>query len=129
MTHADLDLEPNGNQGIHEAAGIEGLGPNVVPRRVADGRYRIDLPSGIRLDVDQRRKVVLVCDVSGSILAIGINRTEGYAEAMDVRVLGNGAKGFEAQDSGHKGCVEPDGTIRLSLHQGQNLVFRFPSVE
>lgn len=122
----ELKLAPKAIHVTHESTGIEGLPQGVEPIKVAATRYRIDLPSGVRIDVEQQRKIVMVCDVSGSILAVGIDKTEGYAEEVEVSLLDNGSKGFQAKETGHKGMVEADGTVHLSLAQGDDLIFRFP---
>ena len=122
----ELTLHPLVLTATHEAAGIEGLPVGIDPVVVAEGRYRIDLPGGFRLDVNQEARIVTICNPVGTIDILGIGRIEGVGEKIAVRLLSGGAKGFTCEESGHGGLVESDGTIHLSLKGGQDLVIRFP---
>jgi hypothetical protein len=123
----ELTLHPSVLTATHEAAGIEGLPVDLDPVLVAVGRYRIDLPGGMRLDVNHKARLVTVCNPAGTIEIIGIGRIEGVGEKISVRLLAGGAKGFSCEESGHGGLIESDGTIHLSLKSGQDLVIRFPN--
>jgi hypothetical protein len=110
----------------HEAAGIEGLPIDIDPVLVAEGRYRIDLSDGLRLDVNHKAHLLTVCNPVGTIDILGIDRIEGVGEKVTVRLLAGGAKGFTCSESGHGGLIESDETIHLSLKGGQDLIIRFP---
>jgi hypothetical protein len=93
---------------------------------VAEGRYRIDLPGSLRLDVNHKSRLIVVCNPVGTIDIFGIDRIEGVGEKVTARLLAGGAKGFTCIESGHGGLIESDGTIHLSLKGGQDLIIRFP---
>jgi hypothetical protein len=124
----ELTLHPSVLTATHEVAGIEGLPVDIDPVIVAEGRYRIDLPDGFRLDVNQEARLATVCNPTGTIDILGIGRVEGVGEKITVRLLAGGAKGFSSSESGHGGLIESDGTIHLSLKGGQDLIIRFPVV-
>ncbi len=124
-----LTLKPEAIRTTHEAAGIEGLPLDIDPVQVAEGRYRVELPGGFRLDVFHRERSVVVGNPDGTTDIIGLARIEGIGEEVRVRLVPGGAKGFEALDSGHRGIVEADGTIHLATTNGLDLVIRFPDEE
>jgi hypothetical protein len=122
----ELTLHPSMLTATHEAAGVEGLPIDIDPVLVAEGRYRIDLPDALRLDVNHKAHLVTICNPAGIIDILGIDRIEGVGEKVTVRLLPGGAKGFTCAESGHGGLIESDGTIHLSLEGGQDLIIRFP---
>ncbi len=124
-----LTLKPEAGRATHEAAGIEGLPLDIDPVQVAEGRYRVELPGGFRLDVFHRERSAVVGNTDGTTDIIGLARIEGIGEEVRVRLVPGGAKGFEALDSGHRGIVEADGTIHLATANGLDLVIRFPDEE
>jgi len=124
----ELTLHPSVLTTTHEAAGIDGLSVDIDPVLVAEGRFRIDLPSGFRLDINQEARLATVCNPTGTIDILGIGRIAGVGEKIKVRLLAGGAKGFTCEESGHGGLIESDGTVHLSLKSGQDLVIRFPEV-
>lgn len=108
-----------------EAAGISGLPAGTAPTAMGAERFAVDLPEGIRLDVDHRERFITLINPSGPIDIIGIGRIEGIGETIAVRLLSAGAKGFQCGQSGHGGLIEADGTIHLGLKSGLDLVVRF----
>lgn len=108
-----------------EAAGISGLPSGTVPTAMGAERFAVDLPGGIRLDVDHRERFIALINPAGPIDIIGIGRIEGIGETIAVRLLSGGAKGFQCGQSGHGGLIEADGTIHLGLENGLDLVIRF----
>lgn len=124
----ELTLHPSVLTATHEAAGIEGLPLDIDPVLVTEGRYRIDLPGGFRLDVNHEARLATVCNPIGTVDILGIGRIEGVGEKITVRLLSGGTKGFSCEESGHGGLIETDGTIHLSLNSGQDLIIRFPDV-
>jgi hypothetical protein len=122
----ELILHPSVLTATHEAVGVEGLPIDIDPVLVAEDRYRIDLPGGLRLDLNHKAHLVTVCNSVGTIDILGIDRIEGVGEKVAVRLLAGGAKGFTCSESGHGGLIESDGTIHLSLKCGQDLIIRFP---
>ena len=125
----ELTVKPEAGRATHEAAGIEGLPLDIDPVQVAEGRYRVELPGGFRLDVFHRERSVVVGNPDGTTDIIGLARIEGIGEEVRVRLVPGGAKGFEATISGHRGIVEADGTIHLATANGLDLVIRFPDEE
>jgi hypothetical protein len=121
-----LTLHPFVLTANHSAAGVEGLPVDIDPVLVAEGRYRIDFPSQLGLDINQKACFVTVCNPTGTIDILGIGRIEGVGEKITVRLLAGGAKGFTCSESGHGGLIQPDGTVDLSLKGGQDLIIRFP---
>ena len=124
-----LTLKPEAIRATHEAAGIEGLPLDIDPVQVAEGRYRVELPGGTRLDVSHRERSVVVGNTDGTTDIVGLARIEGIGEEIQVRLVPGGAKGFEVMGSGHRGIVEADGTIHLATANGLDLVIRFPAEE
>jgi len=110
----------------HETAGIEGLPDGIEPVLASQGRYSVELPGGIRLDVYHRERIAAVINPSGTIDVLGIARMEGIGEEVQVRLISGGAKSFRCLESGHAGMIEASGTIHLSLSSGIDLVIRFP---
>ena len=108
-----------------EAAGISGLPAGIEPTVMGAERFAVDLPEGIRLDVDHRERFITLINPPGPIDIIGIGRIEGIGETIAVRLLSGGAKGFQCGQSGHGGLIEADGTIHLGLKNGLDLVVRF----
>ena len=124
----ELTLHPSLLTATHEAVGIEGLPLDIDPVLVAQGRYRIDLPSGFRLDVNQAARLATVSNPTGTIDILGIGQIEGVGEKITFRLLSGGAMGFSCEESGHGGLIETDGTIHLSLNSGRDLIIRFPDI-
>ena len=122
----ELTLKPEAVRVTHEAAGIEGLPFDIDPVEVADGRYRVELPGGIRLDVSHRERVAVIGNTDGTVDIVGLTRIEGIGEKVEARPVPGGAKAFAAIASGHRGIVEADGTIHLTTANGLDLVIRFP---
>lgn len=122
----ELTLKPEAIRVTHEAAGIEGLPLDIDPIQAAQGRYRIELPGGYRLDVSHGDRTALIGNPVGTVDVLSIIRIEGIGEKVTVRLVPGGAKGFSTQESGHKGIIEADGTIHLSMENGLDLVIRFP---
>ena len=122
----ELTLQPSVLTATSDAAGIEGLPVDIDPVLVAEGRYRIDLPDGFRVDVNQKARLASVCNPTGTIDILCIGRIEGVGEKITARIIAGGAKGFTCEESGHGGLIESDGTIHLSLKGGQDLIIRFP---
>ncbi len=124
-----LTLKPEAIRTTHEAARIEGLPLEVDPVQVAEGRYRVELPGGTRLDVFHRERSVVLGNPDGTTDIVGLARIEGIGEQIQVRLVPGGAKGFEIMGNGHRGIVKADGTIHLATTNGLDLVIRFPDGE
>ncbi len=122
----ELTLKPEAIRVTHEAAGIEGLPFDIDPVEVADGRYRVELLGGIRLDVSHRERVAVIGNVDGTVDIVGLTRIDGIGEEVEARPVPGGARAFAAMTSGHRGIVEADGTIHLTTASGLDLVIRFP---
>jgi hypothetical protein len=122
----ELTLKPEAVRVTHEAAGIEGLPLDIDPVQTSEDRYRVELPDGCRLDVSHGDRTALIGNPVGTVDVLSIIRIEGIGENVTVRLVPGGAKGFSTQESGHKGIIEADGTIHLSMENGLDLVIRFP---
>ena len=121
-----LTLKPEAIRVTHEAAGIEGLPLDIDPVQTSQGRYRVELPDGFRLDVSHDERTAVIGNPAGTVDILAITRIEGVGEDIQVRLVPGGAKGFSTQKSGHKGVIEANGTIHLSMENGLDLVIRFP---
>ena len=108
-----------------ESAGISGLPAGIDPTAMGAERFAVDLPEGIRLDVDHRERFITLINPAGPIDIIGIGRIEGIGETIAIRLRSGGAKGFQCGQSGHGGLSEADGTIHLGLKSRLDLVVRF----
>ena len=122
-----LLLKPEAISVTHEATGIEGLPFDIEPAEVGEGRYRVELPGGTRLDVSHRDHTVVIGNTDGTVDVVGPTRIEGIGEEVEVRPVPGGARGFAALESRHRGIVEADGTIHLTTASGLDLVIRFPN--
>lgn len=122
----ELTLKTEAIHVTHEAAGIEGLPLDIEPVQTAQGRYRVELPDGYRLDVSHHEGTAVIGNPAGTVDILAITRIEGVGEDIQVRLVPGGAKGFTAAESGHKGIIEANGTIHLSMANGLDLVIRFP---
>ena len=122
----ELMLKPEAVRVTHEAAGIEGLPLDIDPTQTAQGRCRVELPGGYRLDVFQSERTAMIGNPAGTSVVLGISRIEGVGEDIEVRLVPGGAKGFTAMESGHKGVIEADGTIHVAMASGLDLVIHFP---
>jgi len=122
----ELTLKPEAIRVTHEAAGIEGLPLDIDPVQTAQGRYRVELPGGYRLDVSHDERTAVVGNPTGTVDILAITRIEGVGEDIQVRLVPGGAKGFTTTESGHKGIIEANGTIHLSMANGLDLVIHFP---
>jgi hypothetical protein len=99
---------------------------DIDPVQTSEDRYRVELPDGYRLDVSHGDRTALIGNPVGTVDVLSIIRIEGIGEKVTVRLVPGGAKGFSTQESGHKGIIEADGTIHLSMENGLDLVIRFP---
>jgi len=122
----ELMLKPEAVRVTNEAAGIEGLPLDIDPIQTAQGRCRVELPGGYRLDVFQSERTAMIGNPAGTSVVLGISRIEGVGEDIEVRLVPGGAKGFTAMESGHKGVIEADGTIHVAMANGLDLVIHFP---
>ena len=122
----ELMFKPEAVRVTHEAAGIEGLPLDIDPTQTAQGRCRVELPGGYRLDVFQPERTAMIGNPAGTSVVLGISRIEGVGEDIEVRLVPGGAKGFTAMESGHKGVIEADGTIHVAMANGLDLVIHFP---
>ena len=123
----ELTVKPEAGRATHEAAGIEGLPLDIDPVQVAEGRYRVELPGGARLDVSHPERSAVVGNTDGTTDIISLARIEGIGEEVEIRLVAGGAKGFKALGSANRGIVEADGTIHLATAQGLDLVIQFPA--
>ncbi|QBG46082.1 hypothetical protein EGM51_01130 [Verrucomicrobia bacterium S94] len=106
-------------------AGIEGLPSTAHVSQLAENRFSIELPP-YRLLLDQSAQALSVINPSGTIDLLGLESISSVGAESSMRVLPDGSKGFTCADSGHGGLIENDGTIRLSLKSGIDLIIRFP---
>jgi hypothetical protein len=119
------ELVPEWIETTLEQAGIEGLPISAQVDQLTEHRFSVEF-APYRLLLDQQMKTLSVINPSGSIDILGIARIEGVGEAITVRILSDGAKGFSCENSGHGGLIESGGTIHLSMKNGPSLIIRFP---
>jgi hypothetical protein len=62
----------------------------------------------------------------GTAVLLSPSKIEGIGERLAVRIIAGGVRAFHAEESNHRGVVESDGTIHLTLPDGRDLVVRFP---
>ncbi|HUT54412.1 MAG TPA: hypothetical protein VM658_13570 [bacterium] len=122
----ELTLVQEAVMATHEAAGIEGLPLDIEPTQVADGRFSVNLPGNMRLDVCHREHLATVINPLGTVVVLGIARIEGVGEEVITRIVAGGARGFASQESNHQGIIEANGTIHVALSNGLDLVIHFP---
>ena len=118
------EIYVNDGSPASETAGIEGLPPQVQPTALGGGRFKVQLSGNIRLDISQPECRVTLINPS-SVVLLSWERIEGLAETVGVDIVGKG-KRFVTDESQHRGYIEKDGTIHLSLANGQDLIIRWP---
>lgn len=123
-----FELQADWIETTSEEAGIEGLPPSAEVSRLSETRFSIDLPP-YRLLLDQSAQTLSVVNPSGSIDLLDPVTVSSVGAEVSMRVLPDGSKGFVCAESGHGGMIEKDGTIRISLKSGDDLVIRFPDSE
>ena len=107
-----------------EQAGIEGLPQSAEVSQLAENRFSIDV-APYRLLLDQSAHTLSVINPSGTIDLLGLENISSVGAETSMRVLPDGTKWFTCA-SGHGGLIDKDGTIRLSLKSGDDLIIRFP---
>ena len=112
----------------HEVAGIAGLPLDIDPVQVASGRFSVELPGEILLEVLHQDRLAMVINPTGTVVVLGISRIEGIGEEVRARIVAGGARGFISMESNHQGVIEADGTIHAALSNGLDLVIRFPEM-
>ncbi len=112
-------------RGSHTLDWIEGLPASVQPVQVDDARFRLVFPNELRLEVSVPDRTAVVIDPNGSVLVLG-KGLQAYADQLTINLLKNGGRGFAATRAGHRGFVEQNGDILLSLATGEDLVIHFP---
>jgi hypothetical protein len=122
----ELTLVQEAVMATHEAAGIEGLPLDIEPTQVATGRFSVNLPGNIRLDVCHRERLATVVNPLGTVVVLGIARIEGIGEEVITRIVAGGARGFASRESNHQGVIEANGTIHVALSNGLDLIIHFP---
>ena len=63
----ELILKPEAIRVTHEAAAIEGLPLDIDPVQTAEGRYRVELPGGYRLDVSHYDRTAVLGNPDGTV--------------------------------------------------------------
>lgn len=124
----ELQLASDFLQLTHEAAGIAGLPIDVQPIFTAFGRVCVNLPCGTRLDIHQNARVMTLVNRSGTIGIIAAGGVEAIGEEVETRLITNGPRTFAFLESGHRGVIDADGTIRIALASGLDLIIMFPAV-
>ena len=120
-----LTLKPEAVRVTHEAAGIEGLPLDIEPVEVAAGRYRVELPSGTRLDVSHQDRAVVLGNTDGTVGGRRGDRSvepvaDELAELDDVLALpGRGQKGLRGLRVQVVGQHVADAAEELEQHDAQ----------
>ncbi|HOZ46573.1 MAG TPA: hypothetical protein PLO37_06460 [Candidatus Hydrogenedentes bacterium] len=123
---AILRLDPTAVLVTHEAAMITGLPVDVEPERVGEGRFLAPIAENAFLTVNHQDRTATLFHLAGTTVLLSYPRIEAFGEGVEVGILPSGMKNFATEESGHRGVVEIDGTIRLATANGLDLVIRFP---
>lgn len=110
----------------HEAAMITGLPVDVEPEQVGDGRFLAPIAENGLITVNHNDRTATIFHLAGTTVLLSYPRIEAFGEQIEVGILPGGIKNFATEESGHRGIVELDGTIRLATANGLDLVIRFP---
>ncbi|MHB9131176.1 MAG: hypothetical protein ACYDBB_08815 [Armatimonadota bacterium] len=121
-----LLVHPDTVQSTYAAAGIAGLPTTVMPIQVDTARVQADFPDGVRLVLYQDRQQIILVNPCGAVDAIGLGCLNGFGETVTGRPLSGGSVSFTTDTTGHRGVIEPTGTIHLALASGQELTITFP---
>ena len=119
-----FELQADWTKTTATQAGVEGLPQSANVSQLAENRFSIELPP-YRLLLDQSAHTLSVINPSGTIDLLGLENISSVGAQTSMRVLPDGSKGFTCADSGHGGLIDKDGTIRLSLKSGDDLIIRF----
>lgn len=123
----ELQLVQEARIATHEDAGISGLPLDIDAVKVNEGCYSVVFPDGLQLGVSHPERRAVLINSTGSLVLLSLPRIEGIGEGVESRLLSGGAKSFSCSESGHKGMIDGDDTIRVALNNGLDLVIRFPS--
>lgn len=66
-------------------------------------RFAVDLPEGIRLDVDHRERFISLINPAGQSTSSASAVSRASVKPSPSRLLSGGAKGFQCGQSGHGG--------------------------
>jgi len=121
-----LRINPAAVRVTHEAAMIAGLPVDTEPEQVADGRFLAPFSEAAVLSVNHHDRTATLFHLAGTTVLLSYPRIEAFGEQVEVNILPGGIKNFATQESGHRGVIELDGTIRLATANGLDLVIRFP---
>ncbi len=144
--HAGWVVLPNGQRfevseefcrSTHTDAGIEGLPDSVEAVRIGERRYRAAFPDGVAVTVWRalpgQECMLSVANPTGGLLIISRKGIQGIGLDVQVRLLPDGALGFQVQaepDSSavqylHSGVARPEeGVVQLALSNGTTLTYR-----
>jgi hypothetical protein len=123
---ATLRIDSAALRVTHEAAMITGLPVDVEPEQVGDGRFLAPIGVNALLTVNHHDRSATLFHLAGTTVLLSYPRIEAFGEQIEVGILPGGIKNFATAESGHRGIVELDGTIRLATANGLDLVIRFP---
>ena len=121
-----LQVHPETIQTTYTAAGIDGLPTTVTPVQVDIARVQADFADGLRLVVYLDRRQIVLVNPCGTVDALGLGCFNGFGETVTGRPLSGGSVSFTTDTTGHRGVIEPTGTIHLALASGQELTITFP---
>lgn len=123
---ATLRLDPAAVRVTHETAMITGLPVEMEAEQVGEGRFLAPIAEGAVLTVNHQDRTATLFHLAGTTVLLSYPRIEAFGEKVEVGILPGGIKNFATEESGHRGVVELDGTIRLATENGLDLVIRFP---
>ncbi len=105
---------------------ITGLPVEVKAEQVGNGRFLAPIAENALLTVNHNERTATIFHLAGTTVLLSYPRIEAFGEEIEVGILPDGIKNFATEESGHRGVVELDGTIRLATGNGLDLVIRFP---
>jgi hypothetical protein len=105
---------------------ITGLPVDTTPEQVGDGRFLAPLSEAAVLSVNHHDRTATLFHLASTTVLLSYPRIEAFGEQVEVNILPGGIKNFATQESGHRGVIELDGTIRLATANSLDLVIRFP---
>ncbi len=123
---ASLRLDPAAVRVTHETAMVTGLPVEVEPEQVGEGRFLAPIAEGAVLTVNHQDRTATIFHLAGTTVLLSYPRIEAFGEKVEVGILPGGIKNFATEESGLRGLVELDGTIRLATANGPRSHHPFP---
>lgn len=117
-----FELKSTGPSTDHAPARVQGLPVETAVVDLGHGRFRASL-TDFDLVIDHGSQTVTLANHNGTFAVLG-KQTFGIGEQVTTSPIGDGRRSFTTE-SGHRGIIDPTGTINISTNNGLDLVVSF----